>query len=288
MHIPFFSKRPQKSIPKIRKELVLRDLDLSRPGLEIGPGPFPLAPKREGYRVHTLDVKSEAELREGARLTGADPDLVEPIDFVWQGEPYAELVGQKGGYDWVIASHVVEHTPDLIAFLNNCADLLSPEGILSLVVPDKRYCFDYFRPLASLGQVVNAYYDKRVRPGPGTVLEHHLYHALLDEKGTWAAGQKGDYRLVQGSNTPTKENLEAMYGDAYHDSHVWTFTPSSFRLIIQELHLMGFTTLREASFTPSSYFEFFVTLSREGAGSGMSRLELLRATQEELQAAGVS
>ena len=40
---------------------------------------------------------------------------------------------------------MIEHTPDLIAFLADCDAVLKDTGVLSLVIPDKRYSFDRFR-----------------------------------------------------------------------------------------------------------------------------------------------
>ena len=48
-------------------------------------------------------------------------------------------------FDLVLASHVLEHTTSLIDFLNECTPLLADNGVLALVVPDHRYCFDRFR-----------------------------------------------------------------------------------------------------------------------------------------------
>src|SRR6266566_3060251 len=40
--------------------------------------------------------------------------------------------------------------------LDDCDSLLKKGGVLSLVVPDKRYCFDRFRPLTDVGRVIDA------------------------------------------------------------------------------------------------------------------------------------
>ena len=80
----------------------------------------------------------------------------EEVDFLWDGRPYVELIGRRHAYDWIIGSHVLEHTTDLLGFLNDCDSLLKKGGVLSLVVPDKRYCFDRFRPLTDVGRVIDA------------------------------------------------------------------------------------------------------------------------------------
>jgi len=68
-----------------------------------------------------------------------------------------------GTFDAFIASHVIEHTTDLIGFLDTAETLLCPSGIVILAIPDKRYCFDYFRPLTTTGEVLCASASRRSR-----------------------------------------------------------------------------------------------------------------------------
>ena len=71
---------------------------------------------------------------------------------------------------------------------------------------------------------------------------------------------------------------------AYLDIHNWCFVPHSFRLLVNDLHVLGFTNLREVGFHSTEGCEFYVTLGRNGAGPGISRLDLLRAVDAELAA----
>ena len=90
---------------------------------------------------------------------------------MWRGEPLDELLGEAR-YDWIIASHVIEHMPDLVAFFRQAARLLKPGGSLSLVIPDKRYCFDYFRWPSTTGDVLQAFAEQRRRHPAGVVFEY--------------------------------------------------------------------------------------------------------------------
>ena len=132
-----------------RLRIVRRFIDKNGRGLEIGPSFNPIAPKRKGYKVEIIDHLSRADLI--AEYADAQISLyaIEEVDFIWKGEPYTELTGKRHFYDWVIASHVVEHMPDLIGFLNDCDHVLTVDGVLVLVIPDKN-CFDHFRPLPAL------------------------------------------------------------------------------------------------------------------------------------------
>jgi predicted SAM-dependent methyltransferase len=69
----------------------------------------------------------------------------------------------RGTFDGVIASHVIEHFPDLLGFFLAAERMLKPDGILSLVVPDKRFCFDYFQSVSLTGDVHDAHSEQRSR-----------------------------------------------------------------------------------------------------------------------------
>ena len=103
-------------LPKSRQEKVLSGLNVKGLGLEIGPNHNPVAPKREGFNVHILDHLSASDLKEKYKEHGVNLDNIEDVDFVWKGEPLTALIGKNECYDWIIASHVIEHVPDLFTF----------------------------------------------------------------------------------------------------------------------------------------------------------------------------
>ena len=61
--------------------------------------------------------------------------MIEPVDFVWTGGSLSDAVQpeQHGSFDIFLASHVIDHTPDLIAFLDVAQALLKQDGIFVLV-----------------------------------------------------------------------------------------------------------------------------------------------------------
>ena len=102
-----------------REEKVFHILDKKGAGLEIGPSHNPIAPKAKGFNVHILDHASAAELRNKYQGHGVNLDNIEEVDFVWHGEPFPELIGKTGCYDWIIASHVIEHVPNFVSYILN-------------------------------------------------------------------------------------------------------------------------------------------------------------------------
>src|SRR5687767_12380965 len=104
-----------------RRQKVLRHINPDAQGIEIGPSYNPIAPKREGYKVQIMDHMTREELVAKYQGHGVDLQCIEEVDFVWRGESYADLTGRSHHYEWIIASHLIEHTPDLIGFLNECS-----------------------------------------------------------------------------------------------------------------------------------------------------------------------
>jgi|APTNR8051073442_1049403.scaffolds.fasta_scaffold00013_246 SAM-dependent methyltransferase len=268
-----------------RAPKILHHVKRSGLGVEIGPSYGPLAPKREGFQVHVIDHLDRAGLMDKYRSHGMPVDQIEEVDFVWRGESYAELTGHRQHYDWIIASHLIEHTPDLIGFLLNCAEILKDDGVLSLAIPDARYCFDHFRSPSSVASAIDAHLARRVRPSPGTVAEHHLSAVARAGRIAWSARDRGIYSFVH-THAEARATMEkACDTEAYLDVHVWCFTPHSFRLMIQDLYELGLQPFRECSFFPTAGCEFYVTLGRQGSGPGLDRLALLKKARREFAAA---
>jgi hypothetical protein len=265
-----------------REQKILSSLDPAGSGLEIGPSYNPIAPKKAGYKVQVVDHAPRAELVKKYAVHGVSVENIEEVDFIWNGEPYAELTGRRNFYDWIIASHVIEHTPNFIGFLEDCGTVLKDTGVLSLAVPDMRYCFDHFRPVTSVARVIEAHLQKRTRHTPGTACEHIMSLVNKGEQGCWEANFQGDYRL----HHPLSDGLvifnQALNQTGYLDFHAWCFTPSSFRLLMHDLYALGLTTFREVKFYPSAGCEFYVALSQHGPPPNLDRLQMLKQIRAEL------
>jgi predicted SAM-dependent methyltransferase len=244
-----------------RQKAVFHLIDQAGLGLEIGPSHNPIAPKKNGYKVHILDHASEEELRAKYQNHGLNLDNIEEVDFIWQGQSLPELVGKKHCYDWIIASHVVEHLPDLMAFLQQCEELLKPKGVLSLVIPDKRYRFDYFQPLSTTGMLLDAHAEQRTRPCAGQIFDHFANAATLNGVIAWSEKSAGGADGLIHNFTDAKNQYERRaQTDEYIDVHCWRFTPESFNLIVSDLVQLGLINLEIKAQFPTSGCEFYVTL----------------------------
>lgn len=259
----------------------LKHINKDGQGIEIGPCHNPVAPKRDGYNVHIIDRMSREGLLERYKDHPIKHEVIEEVDFIWQGQSYAELTGKRDHYDWIIASHVIEHTPDLVGFLKECDSILKDDGVVSLIVPDKRYCFDHFRPISGLSKIVDAHLRGCTHHSPGAVAEYFLNVASKSDQIAWGSGTAGEYKLLHTLEN-ARNGLKSASNGGYIDVHAWCFVPHSFRLIIQDLHDLGLIPFREIGFAPSAGCEFYVTLGRTGGDLDMPRLQVLQAIETEL------
>lgn len=268
-----------------RTEVLFSLIDTNGFGLEIGPGFNPLLPKAAGYRVETLDHATKEDLiKKYANAPGVDLSRIETVDFVSTGGSIQATIQKSACYDYIVASHVIEHTPDLLGFLYDCESLLKPGGVLVLAVPDKRFSFDVLRPPSTAGDVLQAHLDGRVRSTPGKVFDEIAYNSLRGGAPGWTAENRDPLAFCK-PLTDAKNFFEHVRdSEVYIDIHSWQFTPSSFRLIINDLAEMGCLQLREASFHDGLGGEFVLSLATTGAGPRLPRLTLAQNVIEELRA----
>jgi glycosyltransferase involved in cell wall biosynthesis len=252
-----------------REDLIRRHFDRGMRLVELGPSHSPIVPKADGWQTIVIDHADQAELvaKYGA-MNVATVDRIEPVDYVWQGGPLTALVppSMHGTFDGLVASHVGEHFPDLIAFFKDASALVKAEGVMALALPDKRVCFDFFQPLTTTGDLVDAHLRGRTRHQQRTVFNQVAYFTTRGGEGGWPhAGSKAPFSLVnsifqaQGAYDNTSEDPALPYCDC----HAWAFTPKSFELLILELNLLGHIDWSIRSIEPAAGVEFYVWLERK-------------------------
>jgi predicted SAM-dependent methyltransferase len=244
-----------------RRDRILAFIDKSQPGIEIGSSHAPIAPKSEGFRTEIIDHLPADKLRKKYSTLGDAVANIEEVDYVWSGENYRDLVGHEKFYKWIIASHVIEHTPDLISFLNGCSQLLENTGLLVLAIPDKRFCFDRLRQPTSLAQVVDAHLEGRTRHSLGTIYEYYSHVASCNGKLAWSHQANSDLTQIH-SDEHLSEALKKYDEGEYIDVHSWCFFPSHFTQLLHRLNQLGFTDLKISTCTKTFGHEFFVVLKK--------------------------
>ena len=226
-----------------RDGLVAR-IDTARPTLEIGPFCRPLV---RGEGVRYLDRLDAAGLRARAIELGMDPaGCPERIDFVGGlGEVEPER------FEAVVASHSIEHQPDLVRHLEEVARVLTANGRYYLVVPDKRFCFDHFLAESTIADVLDAFEEERTVHRLGSVVEHVALVTHNDPARHW----RGDHGGI-GDGERRRRAAEAIdtyrrSAGGYLDVHAWQFTPAAFRDAMTTLAGLGLSAFEvEAVYDP--------------------------------------
>lgn len=250
-----------------RGSLLVSGLSRDSRLIEIGPSYGPLAPKADGWRTTVVDHADRAALvAKYGRDPSVDTGRIEEVDVVWNGGPLDEAfpAASRGGYAALIASHVLEHLPDAIGFFTAAEALLDPRaGTLRLALPDRRLCFDIFRPTATTGRLLAAHRAAAPRHGYAELFDHVAYLARLEGRAAWTAEPLAGLALDHTLEQAFRHAEQAAAPDAaYVDCHAWQFTPASFELIVLELAALGAIDWRIDWIEPQPYTEFLVSLSR--------------------------
>ena len=282
-----------------RFQQLRRHLRPGQVGVEVGAFYSPIAPKRDGYETVVVDVSDRATLIEHAgRIAGLPAgaiDLIEEVDIVLRdGASLAEacLARRPQGYDFLVGSHSLEHVPDLLGFFQEADRLLAPGAVISQALPDLRFCFDFFRPHTTTGQVLLAHRCRHRRPLPETLFDAEALRATRDGAAAW---------IRQGFDVPRADTdlaaAYAVYQQAlaedgrpeapYRDAHCWCFTPAVFETVLFDLNVLGLVPFVVAGIELNLGSEFIVHLRRGEAPRSPDvvrerRNELIRRATREL------
>lgn len=233
---------------------------IPKEGLALEIGPF-ARPTLSGTHVRYADVMSAETIKAIAAHHGMDPALCPTIHYLLTETPL-EAISDR--FETVFSSHCIEHQPDLVGHLQTVAKLLEPGGSYFVIAPDKRYCFDHFRPESTIGDVFTAYTERRTRHDLRSIISHNALLTHNDHFRHWA----GDHGAPAVESHPEcLEEAVATYEAAdgrYVDTHAWQFTPESFESICTLLHLRGHIALRPVAVYPTLFNrnEFCAILTR--------------------------
>jgi predicted SAM-dependent methyltransferase len=218
-----------------RKVKLLSGLDMSTAvGVEIGALCRPVVTRADGT-IYYVDHASTDELRQKYQ---SDPNVdigaLVHVDAVWGQQSLSEALGGKR-VDYVIASHVIEHVPDLVGWFTELGAILKPDGQLRLAVPDKRFTFDLMREESRLSDVLSAYVVHARIPQPQAIIDHVINVRYDVSAGAIWLGQQSDGRPAHTFADAIATARDAVANGNYHDVHCWVFTPRNFARICRQL-----------------------------------------------------
>jgi predicted SAM-dependent methyltransferase len=180
-------------------------------GLEIGPLHQPLAVPAHA-KVRYVDRMSAPQLREEYPEL-AEWDLTE-VDIVDDGETLASIPPES--QDFIIANHFLEHTENPIGTIECHLGKLKPGGVLFYAVPDKRFTFDFRRPVTPIEHMIADYEE-----GPERSRAEHYeeWSRLVHNERSDAVGSTEQAASEEWVQQRARE-LEAQAYSIH--MHVWT------------------------------------------------------------------
>jgi hypothetical protein len=243
-----------------RREKLLRGVNLpGSVGVEIGALCRPFLSRDDGEVIYVDHADTDTLRSKYLNDPDVQLDKLVHVDAVWGSNTLFEAIGKK--VDYVVASHVVEHVPDLIGWLKELSSILKENGEVRLIVPDKRFTYDYLRHKTRLPEVIYAHLIKARVPQPHVILEYVMNVVKLDGGLAWR-GKIDEVALEHHHSMELAEQcaLKALRDGTYQDIHCWVFTPRSFSLLLAELAERGLIAFECTNFfdTAPDTNEFFI------------------------------
>jgi SAM-dependent methyltransferase len=207
----------------------------------------------------SLDVFDKEQLIENYKNdpTVKKENIIQPT-YIIQNSDYSVITET---FKSVFSSHSIEHMPCVVTFLDNLARLLQPDGFIYLIVPDKRYCFDYFKKETDIFDVLQMHYEENTRPRLADVLRLAAQITHNDAGAHWN-GEHGSVNPELLLHQHYQPILDRYKTGVYIDAHVSFFTPQSFADIIRQLKSLNLIQLdvHKIYHTVRGALEFYVIL----------------------------
>jgi hypothetical protein len=226
--------------------------------LEIGPLASPCILKSQFPNSFYADIRNKSQLEEHYKGDSAICD----IDFVILNS-YTESLQDIEKFDYVIAKHVLEHFPRLIYFFNDISNILCDNAFLCLTIPDKRFCFDYFRSPTSFAEAYYIYANHILNNPIGLLDFSTNYLNINDPYLLW---QDKDFleilknSILERDSTSILESFHKSLQGSYFDSHFSVFTPNSFLLMMLNMTYYALLPFNIVEFYYSKIFTFDFTV----------------------------
>jgi hypothetical protein len=158
-----------------------------------------------------------------------DIDRIVHFSGLWGGNTLAEAAAPVVPADFIVASRVIEHVPDLIGWLNELATALKEGDEVRLAIPDRRYTFDFLRRETQLHEALEAHLRHSRVPSAGHLLDCDINFRTVDCGAAWNGSlDLPALRKSKPIDGAMQLARDVLANGTYHDVHCWVFTPRSF------------------------------------------------------------
>lgn len=247
----------------MRRMRIISGIDLKSSGIEYGPLHRVIMPREICSDVRYVDYKTQEQLQAHyAADPNVDVSLIPEIDIVTGGRPITEFVDDES-IDFVIASHVMEHVPDFIGWLETNLRLLRPGGRIALAFPDRRYCFDLAKQPTSFHEIVAAYLEKRTQPNFTQICDHIINCRKVTPVEVWNGTLDAENApSIRAIPTALAQLRVLVSKTEYHDVHCWKFSDTEFMDMLFKIKAQFHLPFELLSFFPTqrNTTEFYAML----------------------------
>lgn len=263
----------RKYAPRIgRNERILNYIQPSgKRGIEVGALNRPIVTHADGDVLYADHLSTEELRKKYAYHSDINAnefsDLVDVNIVTGRGSLW-DAIGEREKFDYIVASHVLEHIADPIGWLNGCTRILNEGGIIFLALPDRRFTFDRFRVETTTGEMLANYHYKAVCPTPAQIFEYNarsVHCSPKDVRKIWRGEFDDSARIDEGRlKEALRLEIDVSDNNTYLECHCSIFTPYSFSRIIYELILLGVVKTEVVAIDPTreNEAEFFVVLRK--------------------------
>jgi len=265
---------PVPTVPVERKIALCGLIDVrNMKGLEFGPLSRPIVRPEEGD-IRYIDHASTEDLQKKYVINdGHEVKEFVNITYVWNGGRLRDVISDGEVFDYALASHVIEHVPDVIGWLNDIFSVLKDDGIVSLAIPDKRYTFDRYRTPTSAAVFLDNWMRRPTTHSTQQLFDHFSQVVKVGNNEIMALFDGKDPKTERHHTDDFALNIVrhvAETGD-YLDCHASVFTPRSFLEALRTLIPLGVIEATVADFYDTRYYsQEFVCILRKSKSRDVS------------------
>lgn len=274
---------------QLLREALLRHVNPEQHGLEIAPYFEPSLTKPD-YRILYTDYISTEEIRQKASENpSVDFETLVDVDFVWPpGTPLRNHAPEGLDFEYVIASHVMEHVPNPIGWLGELLSVLRPGGKVILYLPQRRFTWDCMRTETTFAQLADYWLHQPGVPTPGQLLDFMTHSLAITHDGpspSWnTSGQAVNLPRAYSDEGAIDCATYVMQNGNYLDAHCTVWSGASFRNAIERFVELGILNVSIDEVIEEES-EFFAVLSKRGEAAVSAPAPGLHASLREIPSA---